>query len=189
MSRSITAVVVALSLPLLTGCAGLGVSNSQSSQTPSYDSLTPDAAEPSNSAADAAAAAPSAASSSASPSTLTKKFGSTFTWDDGVELTVGKPAPFTPSMTAFPSEPGVVMDVTMKNGSKAPLNPFMVSMQATSGDQQAEQIFDSENNIGGPSASILPGRTLKYKIAFTKPAGNLTLQVDYGFGNAQGFYE
>lgn len=106
-----------------------------------------------------------------------------------MSITVGKPAAYTPSVSAYPSKPGVIMDVTVKNGSQEPLNPFALTMQATSGEQQAEQIFDVENNIGSPTASVLPGRTIKFKVAFTKPAGNLTLQVDYGFGNAQGFYE
>lgn len=187
MSRSVAAVVVAMSLPLLAGCAGLGVTNSPSSSSPDMSSLTPPAADPAASPAPTSPAAPSAASSS--PSSLTKKFGSTFTWDDGVALTIGNPTPFTPSQTAFPSKPGVVMDVTVKNESQEPVNPFMISMQATSGEQQAEQIFDTENSVGAPTASVLPGRSLKFKVAFTKPSNDFTLQVDYGFGNAQGFYQ
>ena len=105
-------------------------------------------------------------------------------------ITVSKPKEFTSGPNAYPaSAKGYLFDVIIKNGSKEQLDPFMINLQATSGDQQAEPIIDVEKGINTPSAAILPGRTLKYKAAFEKPGEKFTMQVSYGFGNADGFYE
>ena len=176
-------VLVAICLTLPLAACGQSVSNADGPTSSSSSS----AEQPANSEASEAEESPSEAEE---PSSLTKKFGSTFTWDDGVALTVSKPKEFTSGPYAAPaSTKGYLFDVTVKNGSKEPVEAFAIMLQATSDDQQAEQIFDVEAGIDAPSATLLPGRTIKYKVAFTKPGDSFTMQVDYGFGNAQGFYE
>lgn len=113
----------------------------------------------------------------AAETSMTKEFGSTFKWDDGVEFTLTaptefKPGPYVKDMIqnkAF--DEFVIMDATLVNGTDEPLSPMMVNVQATSGDDQAEPVFDSTNGIDFPTADILPGKTSKFKVAFARTKG------------------
>jgi hypothetical protein len=52
-------------------------------------------------------------------------------------------------------------------------------VQATAGDAQVQQIQDTANSIGSPTASIPPGKSLKWRVAFGLPAApsDFTVQV------------
>ena len=95
--------------------------------------------------------------------------GESFTYSDGLQVTVGKPQPMTSSEWAAPGGvAGLVMDVTIVNGSPTPFDPSMGYATAQTGNTEAEEIFDSENGLeGSPSTSVLPGREVTYKMAFT----------------------
>lgn len=94
--------------------------------------------------------------------------GESFTYSDGLQVTVGKPQKMVSSEWASPSgTAGLVMDVTIVNGSPTPFDPSMGYATAQSGNTEAEEIFDSENGLeGSPSTSVLPGREVTYKMAF-----------------------
>ena len=117
----------------------------------------------------------------------TAKFGGDgFTWSDGLSVKVSKPAAFTPSDTAAGSDQFknfVVMTVTLKNGSKAKYDPSLFYMTVSSGDQEADQVFDSANGISGsPSTSVLPGRSVTFKQAFgVKDPKDIIAEVSPGF--------
>ncbi len=101
----------------------------------------------------------------------TAKFGGApFTWSDGLAVKVSKPAAFTPSETAAGTDQFdkfVVMTVTITNGSKAKYDPSLFYMTVSSGDQEADQVFDSGKGVSGsPSTSVLPGRSVSFKQAF-----------------------
>ena len=107
--------------------------------------------------------APSTSPTSAAPSTLTKQFGSTFTWDDGLAVTVTAPQKFEPktdvSYQDKDSKAFVIMEVTFKNGAAEPMSPGMLYLTGTTGSREAKRIFDSANGIElEPSAKVLPGR-------------------------------
>ncbi|MEN3121152.1 hypothetical protein [Janibacter sp. LM] len=108
------------------------------------------------------------------------KLGSSFTYSDGLQLTLSKPTQFTPSEWAAPSsDPGLIFTVTMMNGTGAKFDPTLNSITAQIGNEEAEQIFDSENGLdGGPSTSILPGREVTYKAAFVgTDTKNLVVEI------------
>jgi hypothetical protein len=110
--------------------------------------------------------------------------GETMVWSDGVEMTVGAPAPFTPSETASaePGQSAVLFDLTLTNNSEEPLEPLSFS-QVTSGGVEASAIFDSANNIGlAPTATVLPGQSITWQEAFSvaDPA-DITFQSSPGF--------
>ena len=108
------------------------------------------------------------------------KLGSSFTYSDGLQLTLSKPTQFTPSEWAAPSsDPGLIFTVTMMNGTGAKFDPTLSSITAQIGNEEAEQIFDSENGLdGGPSTSILPGREVTYKAAFVgTDTKNLVVEI------------
>ncbi|MBO1759331.1 MULTISPECIES: DUF4352 domain-containing protein [unclassified Dermacoccus] len=123
----------------------------------------------------------------------TKPFGSTFTWDDGVAITISKPQPFQPSPYAASDtkfKKFVIVDVTLKNGSKEPYNAMTLTTTATSGDKQSDGAFDTEKGVDLPTADILPGKTLTWKQAYGVDAtGDLVIAVENGFGNAKGYYK
>lgn len=131
---------------------------------------------------------------SSESSSLTKKFGSTFTWDDKVAVTVSEPKPYTPSESAAVDgsfKKFVVVEIVLKNGSDKPYSPgsdFMTS--ATTGDVEADRVFDSGNGVDSPMVDVLPGKSLKWKEAYgVNESGDLVLKVENGFGNAAGYYQ
>lgn len=142
-----------------------------------------------------AVVAPAPATSPSTPSTLTKPFGSTFTWDDGLSVTVSAPAPLKPqtdvSYQDKDSKAFVVIEVTFKNGATEPMSPGMLSLRGTTGSREAKRIFDSASGLElEPSAKVLPGREVKWKVAFGVDLGKpFTVQVDYGFDRKGGIYE
>ena len=139
--------------------------------------------------------ASSASLTSAAPSALTKQFGSTFTWDDGLAVTVSAPTPFKPksdvSYQDKDSKAFVVVEVTFKNGATEPMSPGMLSLRGTTGSREAKRIFDSASGLElEPSAKVLPGREVKWKVAFGVDLGQpFTVQIDYGFDRKGGIYE
>jgi hypothetical protein len=54
-----------------------------------------------------------------------------------------------------------------------------LGIQAVSGSTQDAQVTDPANNVGASSATVLPGRSLVWQIAFTVPATahDITVQV------------
>lgn len=174
MRRTIAAALLtALTIAGLTGCMG-GISN------------TP--AEPGGPAPKAS----STAADDGEDKTLSKKFGSTFTWDDGASITVSKPKAFKPSeySSSQKFKDHVIMDVTIKNGSDKPIEAILFGTQATTGDAEAEAVFDGEKGVDLPTSKVLPGKSLKYKIAFgVKKGEDFVLSVSYDFGNTDGIYQ
>lgn len=112
-------------------------------------------------------------------------FGDTYTWNDGMAVTVGKPQPFTPSEWAsIDDENGQhhVFDVTVVNGTSEAHDAFEVSLQASSGGEQSGTIFDTDNGIDIPTVSIQPGKSLNFKVAFTlKDPSDINMDVSPGW--------
>ncbi len=150
-----------------------------------------------------APAAPSAAPSSkppapAAPPTSAKptpspvakpgvaRFGQTYTWADGLAVTVSAPADYKPSKSAAGAKAGVpylVFTITIVNGTDTPFDPVLFHATAQSGNEEAEPIFDSANKVGGsPSTKVLPGREVTFKIAFSTPTPtDVVLEVSPSF--------
>ena len=96
------------------------------------------------------------------------KMGESFTYSDGLQITLSKPTAMTSSEWAYPeSAQGLSFDVTIVNGTGAKYDPSMGYMTAQIGNTEAEEIFDTDNGYDGtPSTSVLPGRETTYKVAF-----------------------
>lgn len=161
MSRSVAVVVAAFALSL----AGCGASESAG---PSRDVTPSPAVQPES-------------------TMLTKKFGETFTWTDGVELTMSKPRPFTSGSDAMhPNMKGVVLDVTVKNGSDQPITIMGdVTMLPESGGQETTPIQDKAAGVDLPEDPVGAGESVKFKVAFS-PGEDLTVEVRHG---PAGLYE
>ncbi|GAA2035740.1 hypothetical protein GCM10009819_20330 [Agromyces tropicus] len=110
-------------------------------------------------------------------------FGDTMAWEDGVELTVSAPEPYTPSEYAAGADlaHNVVFTMTITNNSSENLEPLVYTRLA-SGGQEASQIFDIDNGNGeiglSPTTVILPGQSVTWQEAWSvaDPA-SLTMQI------------
>lgn len=104
------------------------------------------------------------------PETTNPKFGDTYTWPDGVALTISAPQEFTPGEYAagtVEGQPAVAYDITINNGGDKDIESIIVYITGTSGGQEIKSIFDSENGIDVPQATILPGQSLTWKVAYS----------------------
>lgn len=190
-----TALAAGVALLALAGCssstkqASSGVSSlSQGVNHPS-DAATPSASDTSTD--DAAAADESTddpATDQASPSATDaapQKFGTRFTYADGLVVVVGKPTAFTPSDTAaFDKSPAYVkFKVTLINGSKKPFDPSLFSTTAQSGNTEASEVVDVGAGLDSrPSTNILAGRESVFSVAFgVANAKDIVLQVTPSF--------
>lgn len=186
-------------LALSLAACGQEVTNTDESPKNSANSSSSTSAESSSASAsdDGASSGDSSAEpseESSESSSLTKKFGSTFTWDDKVAVTVSEPKLYTPSESAAVDgsfKKFVVVEIVLKNGSDKPYSPgsdFMTS--ATTGDVEADRVYDSGNGVDSPMVDVLPGKSLKWKEAYgVNESGDLVLKVENGFGNAAGYYQ
>lgn len=163
--------IAKIALPVVVLAAALaGCGSSGGTVTTMSTNSTPPAAQPAASAPDGTAAHPA-------------------TWGqqyNGASLStaLGAPAPYTPSRMAFIGgakiERAVGLDITVTNNSPdKPMPTMALNTQGTSGGAQAEKIHDSGGGIDSPTADILPGKSLSWKIAFSVPkdATELTVQL------------
>lgn len=114
-------------------------------------------------------------------------FGETFVYDDGVELTVSAPAPYTPTELAagatYPDN--VYFTVTLKNSSDAPVDVFAFGELVSAGEY-GSSIFDFDGPQGEislpPTETVEPGGTLTWVEAWSvaDPA-SLTYTISPGF--------
>lgn len=96
-------------------------------------------------------------------------FGQVVHWDD-VDIVVSKPKAYKVSDTGAGGETfehSVSMVVKVTNTGNEPFDPSMMYMTASSAEQEAAEIFDTENNIGGaPMTPVLPGKSVKWSVAW-----------------------
>ncbi len=110
-------------------------------------------------------------------------FGETFTYEDGLSLTVGRPAPFSPSDVAAGAEgfsAAVRFSVTVVNGTTGNVEPAPFSATVQSADAEGSEVLEGDL-IGPPSAVLLPGREATFSIGFAvQDAADLVMEVDPG---------
>jgi hypothetical protein len=123
-------------------------------------------------------------------------FGQTWGNDSQIKVTLGAPAPYTPSGSAFipggSAARAIALDVTIAvPASLGKAFPAMLlTTQATAGSAQAQSIEDVGNNVGRPSANVLPGKSLTWRIAFAVPAGpsDFTCTVSTAIGGQDVYF-
>jgi hypothetical protein len=100
---------------------------------------------------------------------------------DGVTLAVGlsRPVAYTPSGPAVAGRRAVTFNIAVANRDHAPFSLASLDVQAASGTTQDLQLTDPADGVGASSATVLPGRSLVWQIAFTVPvtAHDITVQV------------
>jgi len=116
----------------------------------------------------------------------TAHFGSEgYKWEDGLEIAVGQPVVFTPSEYAAGTGKGtsVKFKITITNKTGKAYDASMLTTSAQSNTEEAEEIFDTENGLGGsPSTQVLAGRTVTFSVGYTVAnAKDVVLEVKPGF--------
>jgi hypothetical protein len=101
-----------------------------------------------------------------------------------VSVSVSAPVRFAPSSTAMslggPIARAVVVNITItNNGTESyQFNPFIVGAKATAGGAAAPDITEVEKGVGtATEATILPGKSYTYKVAFSVPEQSGDFQV------------
>ena len=118
-------------------------------------------------------------------------YGDTAVWEDGMEVTISEPEGYEPSEYVELSGDGepVVMEVTIKNGTDEPFQAHSMHTAASSGGQEAERIYDMENDIDLPSTDVRPGKEITYKIGYeVKDKGDVDLDLNPGFEYDTAYY-
>jgi hypothetical protein len=135
-------------------------------------------------AATTAATTPTVAATTATPTPTkasTYKFGDTVSWEaTGVSLTLSAPVPYKPSKYAIvpAGTSPVVFAITLKNGGTEAFDPGMVYMTASSGEAEAQSVFDSPALVGGPTTKLLPGKSVTWKVGFgVLNAADITAEI------------
>lgn len=98
-----------------------------------------------------------------------------------IDIAVANPKTITTGKYAVPEQnaKAISYEFTVTNHSPKPWPASMLLLHATAGDKAAEQVFDSGSKIGGaPVQDVLPGKSLKFTVAFLDAApGDISLQV------------
>lgn len=106
---------------------------------------------------------------SGEPEQETLAFGKSYTWDDGVSVTVGKPKKFEPSeyASAEKAKGYLKFTVTVVNESNKSLDLGLTYITVQSSNKEAEPVFDSVNGLGStPDTKVLKGRESEFGVGF-----------------------
>jgi hypothetical protein len=148
---------------IFTGC---GVPASETGDA-GEGSNVPAAAE--SSAADGQATEPAGDRSSADQDAVAR-FGSAYTYTDGLSVTVSAPKAFTPS--EYAADEGkydnyVKFEVRIVNKTGKTMDPSMFTATVQSDNEEGDEVYDSEGGLeGAPSTKLLNGRESKFTVGY-----------------------
>ncbi|KPG80199.1 DUF4190 domain-containing protein [Frigoribacterium sp. RIT-PI-h] len=109
-------------------------------------------------------------------------FGDTFTYDDGIAVTVSAPEAYTPGEYSSGADQAasVVFTVTIENGTDANFEP-MPYETATSGGVEASKVYDSDIE-NSPTTVVPAGQTITYRVVFSvADADQIVFQMSPSF--------
>lgn len=119
-------------------------------------------------------------------------FGTTYTYTDGLSVTVSAPQPYQPSPYAAGVDgfsQFVVFDITVVNQTGTNWDPVLFGASVQSGNQEASQVFDSGNLPANPSTVVLSGREAVFKMAFgVMDPNDLVMEVRPDFTHDDAIY-
>lgn len=106
--------------------------------------------------------------------------GDTWTWEDGLSVTLADVRPFEPSYPDVTSyDQHIVLDVTIENSTGENFDPNRLYMTASSGGQEAEAAYDSAQGLNGrPSTTLLDGQDVTFAFGYgVEDPENLTVEM------------
>lgn len=120
------------------------------------------------------------------------QFGSTYSLG-GFSVSVSKPVRYVPQSYAAGTDGHNsfrAMTITLKNTSTSKaVDPNMLNVSTTIGEVDGDGIYD--DNVGGsPSAAVLPGRSVTWKIAYPAKKGDqVTVQIGEFMGSTTAAFD
>jgi hypothetical protein len=115
------------------------------------------------------------------PDAKTLAFGKSYTWDDGVTVTVGKPKKFIPSEFAVvkKTKDYLRFTVTVANKSNKPVDLGLTYISVQSRNQEADHVFDSPTGLNGPpDTKVSKGKESQFQVGFgVADAKDLVMEV------------
>lgn len=181
MNTKTTWAALALATGLaLTGCTTSGGPEADTGTAPAAEAV----AEPA-----AAATAETAEEQSDTKQEGVAEFGSSWSWDDGLKLTVTPAGLSAAGKYAFGADASdgkmYVFDVTLENGTPEVFDPAILTASVVYGAEgtQAEEVMN-EKIDGFFQGKVLPGKKQSIRVAFGIPAQQLddvtlTYMVDF----------
>lgn len=127
----------------------------------------------------------------------TATWGKRYTWPDGLAVEVAKPVTCKPGEYSSPQHPprAILVTVLVINGTGKTVDPSLLTAtdDAQFNGENAEALFDSEggcDETAMSSATVLPGKTYKVKLAFVvgKKSGEFQLALQPDFGAEKAVY-
>lgn len=95
-------------------------------------------------------------------------FGDTYTWPDGLAVTVSAPEVVEPSEYAAGTVDGqenLAFTITVSNGTSEDVESSMILLTVVSAGHEASEIIDTDWEY--PTSTILPGKDLTWKVAYS----------------------
>lgn len=157
--------IAAVGMVALAGCSGDGDGDTTSAPGVTQSS----AAEGAEDSSDASAGDSTGESTGDPETTGDAAFGETFTYPDGLAVSVGAPVAFTPSADALRGgEPDfVTFEVTVTNGTSAEVTTADFTVTVQSGGGEGGDVRDPGNAIAGaPTDPVAPGGGATWAVAF-----------------------
>ncbi|MEJ2888773.1 hypothetical protein [Actinomycetospora aeridis] len=113
------------------------------------------------------------------PATTAVAFGQTFTYADGLAVTVSEPTSYEPSSYAAGNTNPYAYSVTVRvtNNTGTAFDPVLLQTAMSTGGAPASQIFDAETGTP-PQNQLQPGRSMTYEVAFSTTTNSGEAQVD-----------
>lgn len=118
-------------------------------------------------------------------------FGETFTYEDGLGVTVGPPTPiergeYFAGGGDFTATVG--FDITIVNGTTANFEPGLFFASVQSANVEGAEVYD-ENLVGAPSTVLLPGREATFRLGFgvADPA-DIVMEANVDFTHKPAIY-
>jgi hypothetical protein len=115
-------------------------------------------------------------------------FGNSFSYEDGLNMTISKPKNFT-SSEYNSYQKGVKFKVTIVNKTGKRWDPTMFTASLQKGNTEAEEIYDSFSLGDSPNTKLLNGREVTFNIGFVaKATDDLVLEVAPDFEHESVIY-
>jgi hypothetical protein len=168
LAANLPALLIALLCGACMATPGDGLYDNHPASDPPTSQRPPSSATPTPQTPATSQRPPSAVPSE-SPQQEMLRFGRSYTWDDGVTVTVGKPQRFTPSEFAVvkKSRRYVKFTVTVVNKSKKPIDLGLTYISVQSDNEEADHVFDFPTGLQGPpDAKVRKGSESQFHVGF-----------------------
>lgn len=111
-------------------------------------------------------------------------FTETYTYADGLAITVSAPQEYTPSEYAVGVDGDgtpVTFDITIENGTGEVFDPALMYPVVASGGSESEAVYDDGIDML-PSSKIQPDKSLSYTVAYmVADTGDVQVELEPGF--------